>query len=51
MDELIIGEVYKVIKELTRGHSSRICEGISLIDGKVFAVKLQNSDKKDSVLR
>ncbi len=50
-DELIIGDEFKVLEELRKGHSAKICEGMSLKDGKMFAVKLQSSDKSSSILR
>jgi hypothetical protein len=50
MGEIIIGDEFKVIRELKKGHSTKICEGMSLKDGKLFAIKLQSSDKS-SILR
>lgn len=43
MSELIIAEQYKVIKDITKGRSAKVCEGISLKNGKAYAVKLQIS--------
>jgi hypothetical protein len=41
MSEIIIGGEFKVIKELTKGRASQLHEGISLKNGRLFAVKLQ----------
>lgn len=51
MSEIIIGGEFKVIKELSKGRASQMHEGISLKNGRLFAVKLQPLEKSDSILR
>lgn len=40
-----------MIRDITKGRSAKVCEGISLKNGKAFAVKLQLTEESDSVLR
>lgn len=43
MEELLIGEEYKLISLITKGHHAEVYYGISIKNGKQYAIKIQTS--------
>lgn len=43
MEELLIGEEYKLISIVTKGHHAEVYYGISIKSGKEYAIKIQTN--------